>query len=138
MHIETDETKIDWELCAYLYALTLATKPAQHLKTAFENSMYKCFLFEGEVMIGAGRVVADGVDCAYLCDVFVHPKAEGRGYGKKIVTYLMEQAKDHDKIILYANIGKEGFYEKLGFKKMTTAMALFQNQDLALEKGYIE
>jgi hypothetical protein len=43
----------------------------------------------------------------------------------------------HKKIILYAAPGKEPFYRKLGFKRMNTAMAIFENQDGALERGYI-
>ena len=43
----------------------------------------------------------------------------------------------HNKIILYAVPGKEPFYKKLGFKRMTTAMAIFENQVQALERGYV-
>jgi hypothetical protein len=32
---------------------------------------------------------------------------------------------------------KEAFYRKLGFKRMSTAMAIFENQALALERGYL-
>jgi hypothetical protein len=41
------------------------------------------------------------------------------------------------KIILYANPEKEGFYRKLGFHKMNTAMAIFRNQKQAIESGVI-
>lgn len=41
------------------------------------------------------------------------------------------------KIILYAAPGKESFYTKLGFKRMSTAMAIFENQAAALERGLI-
>jgi hypothetical protein len=33
--------------------------------------------------------------------------------------------------------GKESFYKKLGFKRMNTAMAIFSNQDQALESGLV-
>lgn len=39
--------------------------------------------------------------------------------------------------ILYANVGKEGFYRKLGFCPMKTAMAIFSDKRQALEKGWI-
>jgi hypothetical protein len=45
--------------------------------------------------------------------------------------------KGHKKIILYANPGTEGFYKKLGFKRMNTAMAIFQDQTHALEVGLV-
>ena len=34
-------------------------------------------------------------------------------------------------------VGKDGFYEKLGFEKMTTAMAIFKNQNWARDRGLI-
>ncbi|GIK58269.1 MAG: hypothetical protein BroJett015_39320 [Chloroflexota bacterium] len=89
-------------------------------------------------MIGAGRALADGVDCSYICDVAVHPDYQGQGIGKAIVSRLMELSQGHRKIILYAAPGKEPFYRKLGFRRMKTAMAIFQNQAHALEQGLVE
>jgi predicted N-acetyltransferase YhbS len=40
--------------------------------------------------------------------------------------------------VLYAVPGKEPFYKKFGFKRMKTAMAIFENQALAVERGYLE
>jgi hypothetical protein len=44
------------------------------------------------------------------------------------VQKLVEMSRGHKKIILYSNPGKEGFYAILGFKKMNTAMAIFDNE----------
>jgi len=46
-------------------------------------------------------------------------------------------ARGHGEIILYAVPGKEGFYRKLGFERMTTAMAIFDDQAGAAARGYI-
>ena len=67
----------------------------------------------------------------------VHPDYQGQGLGKGIVAKLVELSEGHKKIILYANPGKEGFYQKLGFKKMTTAMAIFENQSRAIQAGLV-
>jgi citrate lyase synthetase len=88
-------------------------------------------------MIGAGRALADGIDCSYICDVAVLPSHQGTGLGKQIVAKLVSLSGGHRKIILYSVPGKEAFYKKLGFKRMTTAMAIFENQDQALERGYV-
>jgi hypothetical protein len=53
------------------------------------------------------------------------------------VARLVDLSRGHRKIILYAVPGKEPFYAKLGFKCMTTAMAIFDDQDLALQRGYV-
>ena len=57
--------------------------------------------------------------------------------GKRIVGRLVELSRGHRKIILYAVPGKEPFYRKFGFKRMTTAMAIFDNQALAQQRGYL-
>ena len=46
-------------------------------------------------------------------------------------------SKEHKKIILYSVPGKEPFYRKFGFRRMLTAMAIFENQAQALERGYV-
>ncbi len=101
-------------------------------------SRYKCFVFDNEKLIGAGRALADGVDCSYLCDVAVHPDYQGTGLGKEIITRLKELSAGHKKIILYASPGKEGFYKRLGFMRMRTAMAIFQNRERAIEVGLVD
>jgi predicted N-acetyltransferase YhbS len=40
--------------------------------------------------------------------------------------------------MLYAVPGKEAFYEKFGFRKMTTAMAITPSEEEARERGLIE
>ncbi|HEY0199815.1 MAG TPA: GNAT family N-acetyltransferase [Rhodanobacter sp.] len=103
----------------------------------FSNSRYKCFVYEGDRLIGAGRALADGLDCSYLCDIAIHPDHQGSGLGKAIIAKLREFSTGHRKIILYAKPGKEGFYRKLGFLRMRTAMAIFSNQDHAAEAGLL-
>ena len=48
------------------------------------------------------------------------------------------RSRGHRKIILYAVPGKEPFYQRLGFKRMTTAMAIFEDEVGALKDGYIK
>ncbi|MBA1420049.1 MAG: GNAT family N-acetyltransferase [Epsilonproteobacteria bacterium] len=90
-------------------------------------------MYDKDRLIGAGRALADGVDCSYLCDVAVHPDYQGIGLGRKIVSQLIEVSKNHKKILLYSVPGKEEFYAKFGFKKMKTAMAIFKNEKQAIE-----
>ena len=88
-------------------------------------------------MIGAGRALTDGIRFAVIFDVVVLPEYQGRGIGKQIMTFLVERSKAPN-ILLHAVAGKEGFYQKLGFRKMTTAMARFENPEAQRERGYIE
>lgn len=132
-------TQVNWEELSTLYRIApLGDKRAEDLAVAFANSRFVCFVYDGELLVGVGRVLADGVDCAYLCDVAVHPGYQGRGLGRAIVNRLKELSAGHRKIILYANPGKEPLYAKLGFHRMRTAMAIFKDNDLARTTGLIE
>jgi ribosomal protein S18 acetylase RimI-like enzyme len=117
--------------------VTLGNKKSTDLETVFTNSMFRCFVFNQNKLIGAGRALADGIDCSYICDVAVHPEFQGLGIGKNIISKLIELSADHKKIILYASPGKESFYKKLGFKRMNTAMVIFEDQNQAVENGLV-
>jgi ribosomal protein S18 acetylase RimI-like enzyme len=132
------DSNMDWDELSHLYRIApLGQKSPEGLKVSFSNSMFKCFVYDSGKLIAAGRALADGVDCSYICDVAVHPEYQGQGLGKQVVTQLVEFSRGHRKIILYAAVGKEPFYLKLGFKRMATAMAIFQNQAQALENGLL-
>jgi ribosomal protein S18 acetylase RimI-like enzyme len=134
-----DSADIDWNALSDLYRIApLGEKDPDDLKVCFTNSMFKCFVFDQGLLVGAGRAVADGIDCSYLCDVAVHPRHQGRGLGKEIIGRLRDFSASHRKIILYANPGKEGFYRKLGFLPMKTAMAIFRNREHAIRTGLVE
>lgn len=112
---------VDWEELSALYrAAPLGEKKAWHLQKVFSNSMFKCFVYENFKLVAVGRALADGGDCSYICDIAVLPSHQGTGLGKQVVSHLVEQ-----------------FYRKFGFLRMKTAMAIFENQQQQLERGYL-
>ena len=130
---------LDWNELAALYrAAPLGNKLPSALQVAFTNSMFRCFVREDGVLVGVGRALADGTDCSYICDIAVMPSHQGIGLGQQIVSRLVALSAGHKKIILYAVPGKEPFYKKFGFRRMRTAMAIFENQALAAERGYVD
>lgn len=131
-------SELDWEELAALYrAAPLGTKTAADLETAFSNSRYRCLVRQDGRLVGAGRVLADGVDCAYVCDVALLPSHQGLGLGREIVQRLVRLSQGHKKIILYSVPGKEPFYRKLGFRRLLTAMAIFENEAQAIARGHL-
>src|SRR5215472_17347109 len=97
-----DLARIDWdELAALYHAAPLGDKSAGDLKLVFTNSMFRAFAFEGDVLVGVGRALADGRDCSYLCDIAVMPDHQGSGLGREIVARLVRLSAGHRKIILY-------------------------------------
>ena len=130
--------KVNFIELSELYKIApLGEKMPEDLKKVFYNSMFKCFVFDNNNLIGVGRALADGADCSYICDVAVHTDCQGSGVGKSIVSKLVELSQGHKKILLYSYPGKEMFYKSFGFKRMSTAMAIFENQNLALEWGLV-
>ena len=132
------EDSVDWDELSELYrAAPLGEKKPMHLRKVFSNSLFKCFVYEDSKLVGVGRALADGADCSYICDVAVLPSHQGIGLGKQVVAHLVEASRGHKKIILYAVPGKEPFYRKFGFLRMKTAMAIFENQQQQVERGYL-
>jgi GNAT superfamily N-acetyltransferase len=131
---------IGWDELEALYrAAALGNKSAALLQTVFTNSRFSCFARDADGrLVAAGRVLSDGADCAYVCDVAVHPDQQGRGVGAEVMSRLLAMCAGHRKIILYAVPGKEPFYRKFGFRRMRTAMAIFDDQAAAFTKGHID
>ena len=129
---------VNWDELSELYRRApLGDKSANELERAFSNSLYKCFVWSSGNIIGVGRALADGVDCSYICDVAVLPEYQGEGIGGDVISSLLKASEGHKKIILYSVPGRESFYKKYGFKRMNTAMAIFQNEVNALNIGLV-
>ncbi len=133
-----DGDSVDWVELSELYRIApLGDKPPDRLATVFANSMFRCFVSHDGVLVGAGRALADGHDCAYIADIAVHPDHQGRGLGRAIIRRLIELADGHKKVILYANPGTEGLYASIGFMPMNTAMAIWDDPERAIATGLI-
>ncbi len=133
-----DTSEVDWDELSALYRIApLGEKPPAALRTVFANSMFVCFVYADDRLVGAGRALADGLDCAYIADVAVHPEHQGEGLGQALIRRLLDAASGHRKVILYANPGTEAFYRRLGFLSMNTAMAVWSDPDAAVRSGLL-
>ncbi len=133
-----DDKEVDFDEVSNLYKIApLSEKPPKQWQAIFQNSSFKCFIYDDGKLVGAGRVLSDGIDVSYICDVAIHPDYQGKKIGKAIMEKILEYSKDCNKIILFASVGKEPFYAKLGFDKLDTAMAIFKNRERVLEMGII-
>jgi len=135
--VETCEG-IDWErVTEVIHEADLGDRTVPERKQVFEASQKVAFAFENELLVGTGRALSDGVCQAAIYDITVHPDYQGRGIGRAIMDSLIAQLGECN-VILFAVPEKVGFYRKLGFSPMTTAMARFQNPESWRERGYIE
>ncbi|MGA4792093.1 GNAT family N-acetyltransferase [Nocardia sp. AB354] len=142
-HAAQDYTWIDTvagvdldELSALYRIAPLGDKKPNALRTVFSHSMFVCFVYSNSTeLVGAGRALADGLDCAYIADIAVHPVHQNRGLGTKITSHLVLRCRGYKKTLLYASPGTEGFYRRLGFLPMTTAMAIWHDPEAAVHNG---
>jgi hypothetical protein len=129
---------VDLDELSQLYRIApLGNKPPDALATVFGNSMFTCFVYHGATLAGAGRALADGLDCAISPMWPSTRDHQGRGLGSEIIRRLVAAAQGHKKIILYANPGTEVFYGKLGFLRMNTALAIWRDPARAIESGLL-
>ena len=110
----------------------MGDKKPDDLRRAFTNSRYKCFVLEDGVLVGAGRAVADGVDCSYICDVAIHPDFQGRGLGTAIVAKSGLSAGQRR-----SSLRQPRFY-KARLQADAHGMAIFLDQDRAIREGLVE
>ena len=68
------------------------------------------------------RCITDNSKIFFLCDVIVKKEYQGKNIGRLLVNTMLDTIKNNHKNTTELNIyimsikGKEGFYEKLGFK----------------------
>ncbi|TQR30849.1 N-acetyltransferase [Lysinibacillus sphaericus] len=106
------------------------------IKKVFNASTHQVFAVKDHKIIGFARALSDGVFNAAIYDVVVHKNYQRSGIAKILLEDIIDQLEDVSCIQLIATTGNEPFYEKIGFKKLKTGMAIYKNPQLAEE--YLE
>jgi GNAT superfamily N-acetyltransferase len=132
--INPDLETIDWKIISKMFQeVNWGIRQPEAIKNAFKKSAVTCFIKDKDVIVGFGRTVDDGQYYALLVDVVVHPKYQSKGIGTQIVNALKNRLKGYNFITLTAAPNKEGFYEKIGWKKQTSAY-IFPKDDKQLKE----
>lgn len=84
-------------------------------------------------IIGSGTLVYDYKiirhfgKAAQIEDVVIVPECQGKGYGKELVKYLVEEAKQGGcyKVTLHCQKEKIPFYQKCGFAEKSRQMSVY-------------
>lgn len=135
---QTNCDNIEWSIVPKLLEeVGMSFVSAEIHRHTFEVSYAAVFAFDGDQLIGFGRILSDGYRQAAIYDIAVNPTYQGQGIGKEIVKQLVDAAPTCN-FILYASPGKEGFYESLGFKRMKTGMAVFADSDRMKDGVFVE
>ncbi|MEE9363787.1 MAG: GNAT family N-acetyltransferase [Cellulophaga sp.] len=89
------------------------------VQITIDNSLCFGLYSEDGTQMGFGRVVSDYLIFAYLMDVIIFEKFQGKGLGKSLVKHIM----NHEVLKKVSTIGLKtkdahGLYEDYGFKKI--------------------
>ena len=93
------------------------------LKKSLSNTLFSVVAKKDDEIIGMGRLLGDAAIYWYINDVFILTKYQGLGVGREIVNRLIQYAKQNSfsgtsiSLCLMCAKGKEGFYEKIGFRR---------------------
>ena len=139
MHIEihSDFTNANLDEMKEIYLSVGWMKHTNEIiRQVFEASNVVALVKVNGRIIGIGRGMTDGVFNAAIYDVVVHRDFQGQGIAKKIVEFLLDRLSNISCVHIISTSGNEGFYQKLGFKKLKTGMARYLNTSLSNE--YLE
>jgi aralkylamine N-acetyltransferase len=126
---ETGTQNVIWPELYALYdqvglvAGLAAKQEYSSIRSAFEQSFRVVAAFDEGRLVGAGRLLSDGLCYGLIVDVGVLPSHQKRGIGKGIMQALLEGVPEL-RVYLTSTFGNESFYERLGFRKHKTAYAL--------------
>lgn len=136
---KTGTESIDWEALGDLYeevglvAQFGKKRRLEKVRQAFRNSYKVVTAWKEGKLVGAGRLISDGLCYGTIYDVGVLQAYQGQGIGKGIMEALLE-GNEHLLLYLTSTFGNESFYEKLGFKKHKTAYAKYPHESEYLEQ----
>ena len=134
--IKTTKENIDWaSVAGLLNYFGLSQLDTDTQKQVFLNSYAVAFAYDGEKLIGCGRVISDGICQAAMYNIAVNEDYHGQGIGRRIIESLLEQVKGCT-VTLYTHPRSVALYEKFGFRRLKTGLTRFADPDHSLD--YLE
>jgi ribosomal protein S18 acetylase RimI-like enzyme len=95
----------------------------KQLYSAMDRSFLVIYAYNGEELIGTGRVVSDGIINAYICGLGVKPQYRNRGIGGEISKRLVENCEVRGlHIQLFCEEKLVPYYERKGFEIFALGM----------------
>ena len=120
--ISTDKSKLNAEaihdyLCNKSY--WAKGRSLDNVKKSIDNSI--CFgLYDSDGnTLSFARVVTDKVVYAYLMDLFIFDKFQGKGLGTMLIKHILEQPDLQVRLWFLATNNAHGLYKKFGFSSIS-------------------
>ena len=95
----------------------------EQAEKALANQICSIAAFDGNEIVGIGRLIGDAAIWWILSEIWVLPEYQRKGIGRQMVNWLLQYIKENGvkgsyaAVILMCAKDKEGFYEKLGFNR---------------------
>ena len=96
------------------------TDNPEALLRSFENSGLVLTLWNAGRLVALARVLTDGEQVSYLCDLAVEPDVQGAGVGKRLIDEVLARCAGTELVLRDSNLSS-GFYEHLGFQPVDNA-----------------
>lgn len=96
-------------------------------KKSLDNTFYSISVYDGDNIIGYGRLIGDTICFLYIQDIMVISEYQSKKIGTMIMNKLLEKINKLKKenpdlrVYLGASKNRESFYEKFGFIKRIDA-----------------
>lgn len=98
----------------------MGTKDLSKAEIALKNSLFIASLWDGENLVGFGRIVGDQGITFVVSDIMVDPDYKRKGLGKIIMkeidSYLEENTDEYSYVCLLANKPADRLYSQFGFE----------------------
>ena len=129
IEISTDKNRLDIDLIHQFLTQTYWAKgrTIEEVQNTIDNSL-NFGVYLNNVQIGYARICTDYTVFAYLLDVFILPEYRGRGYSKKLMTYIIEEPKlNKCKTWMLKTVDAHKLYKQFGYTEL-------KNPELVMER----
>ncbi|MCL2401380.1 MAG: GNAT family N-acetyltransferase [Oscillospiraceae bacterium] len=93
-------------------------RPLDVIQRAIDHSGMVCGMYHESTQIGFARCVTDYATIYYLCDIVIDKAYQGKGLGKALVRFIVEQESIKNLRGLLLTKDAHGLYEPYGFTKI--------------------
>ncbi|HUH82001.1 MAG TPA: GNAT family N-acetyltransferase [Solirubrobacteraceae bacterium] len=104
-------------------------RPRERTEAAIRGARRVVGLYHEGALVGFARAVSDGATVAYLADVYVLPRYQGRGLGLELVREIVdgsEVAFGRGVRWMLHTADAQGLYTRIGFADRVTPYALME------------
>ena len=109
-------------------------RTVEHVRDMLRHTDFAMTVWDGNVLVGFGRVLTDYVYRASIWDVVVDKRYQGRRIGTELVERILRHPQLARVELFWLCTRRPGFYERLGFdSKRQTGMVWVRSEQARLE-----